>query len=75
MNKIQLALKDQILDTVKNIKKHNIGEILGNQLPSWYYHLGHGPESKPYPPVQALEHTQISPLGYLYTHVSTQPDS
>ena len=28
MNKIQLALKDQILDTVKNIKKHNIGEIL-----------------------------------------------
>ena len=54
---------------------HNIGEILGNQLPSWHYHLGHGPESKPYPPVQALEHTQISPLGYLYTHVSTQPDS
>jgi hypothetical protein len=28
MNKVQLALKDQILDTVKNIKKHNIGEVL-----------------------------------------------
>lgn len=28
MNKVQLALKDQIVDTVKNIKKHNIGEIL-----------------------------------------------
>lgn len=28
MNKIQLALKDQILDTVKNIKIHNVGEIL-----------------------------------------------
>jgi len=28
MNKIQAALKDQILDTVKNIKKHKVGEIL-----------------------------------------------
>lgn len=28
MNKIQIALKDQIIDTVKNIKKHNVGEIL-----------------------------------------------
>ena len=28
MNKIQAALKDQILDTVKNIKKHQVGEIL-----------------------------------------------
>lgn len=28
MNKIQSALRDQILDTVKNIKKHNVGEIL-----------------------------------------------
>ncbi len=28
MNNIQLALKDQIIDTVKNIKKHNVGEIL-----------------------------------------------
>ena len=28
MNKIQLALVDQINDTVKNIKKHNVGEIL-----------------------------------------------
>jgi len=28
MNKIQAALSDQILDTVKNIKKHKVGEIL-----------------------------------------------
>lgn len=28
MNKIQAALRDQILDTVKNIKKHKVGEIL-----------------------------------------------
>ena len=28
MNKIQAALRDQILDTVKNIKKHEVGEIL-----------------------------------------------
>jgi len=28
MNKIQLALLDQINDTVQNIKKHNVGEIL-----------------------------------------------
>ena len=28
MNKIQAALKDQILDTVKNIKKHKVGENL-----------------------------------------------
>jgi hypothetical protein len=28
MNKIQIALKDQIIDTVKNIKKHDVGEIL-----------------------------------------------
>ena len=28
MNKIQAALKDQILDTVKNLKKHKVGEIL-----------------------------------------------
>ena len=28
MNKIQAALKDQIIDTVKNIKKHKVGEIL-----------------------------------------------
>jgi uncharacterized protein (UPF0262 family) len=28
MNKIQQALRDQIYDTVKNIKKHNVGEIL-----------------------------------------------
>ena len=47
MNKIQLALKDQILDTVKNIKKHNVGEILNwllrNQIAKYslandYYH-------------------------------------
>ena len=28
MNKIQAALRDQILYTVKNIKKHKVGEIL-----------------------------------------------
>ena len=28
MNKVQAALRDQILDTVKNIKKHKVGEIL-----------------------------------------------
>ena len=28
MNKIQAALRDKILDTVKNIKKHKVGEIL-----------------------------------------------
>ena len=28
MNKIQAALRDQILDPVKNIKKHKVGEIL-----------------------------------------------
>jgi len=28
MNNIQQALRDQIYDTVKNIKKHNVGEIL-----------------------------------------------
>ncbi len=28
MNKIQAALRDQILDTVKNIRKHKVGEIL-----------------------------------------------
>ena len=28
MNKIQIALKDQIIDKDKNIKKHNVGEIL-----------------------------------------------
>tara|TARA_Y100000766_G_C18610940_1_gene461344 strand:+ start:128 stop:619 length:492 start_codon:yes stop_codon:yes gene_type:complete len=28
MNKIQAALRDQILDTIKNIKKHKVGEIL-----------------------------------------------
>ena len=32
MNNIQLALKDQIIDTVKNIKKHNVGEILNSKI-------------------------------------------